>query len=358
MPITDKEINASLRSVIDTQEIENKRNLHILEGFGLIAISILLIISIVNFFQESARLVPFTLGMAVAIGLCIIATKLHGRMTWMMHAYGILMILLTIEMIMTGGVSGNGFLWLFILPSVCYLLMRVWLGSIYVLIITITISALFFIPVLAEFSYPYPYIFKFRFMLAFAGVAGMALISEMNRSQVNILFFEALKKVEMLSVRDELTKLLNRRGGKQRLELCHTMAQRNEWTYSLLMVDIDHFKKVNDRYGHDVGDLVLKNASEIFSASIREQDVGVRWGGEEFLFLLPMTDLQGAKIVAESMLTNLRQKVINTPTDTLHITCSIGIAEFQRLESNEQVIARADACLYKAKNMGRDRIEV
>lgn len=167
----------------------------------------------------------------------------------------------------------------------------------------------------------------------------------------------AQKALEEAAMTDPLTGLLNRRSMMAHLQ--HQMARnhRSGEPFTVLIADLDHFKKINDTYGHAAGDHVLIETAKRISAHIRGQDIVSRWGGEEFLILLPETGIEGGKVVAEK----IRQRICVMPFlwggKVIHLTTSIGIAPFSKDGSLDDCIRRADYTLYKAKHLGRNRIE-
>jgi diguanylate cyclase (GGDEF)-like protein len=161
------------------------------------------------------------------------------------------------------------------------------------------------------------------------------------------------------SVIDELTGLHNRRWMQDILGRQIKRSQMNGDPLSLLMLDIDHFKSVNDNYGHLAGDQVLRAVAQKLMINVRPTDLLVRFGGEEFIIVLPMTELAGARIVAERICASVRQaQIVDGVGEKLPpVTISIGIAQMATDESQDNLIERADQVLYKAKNNGRDRVE-
>ncbi|GMR04040.1 MAG: hypothetical protein BMS9Abin22_572 [Gammaproteobacteria bacterium] len=159
---------------------------------------------------------------------------------------------------------------------------------------------------------------------------------------------------------DALTGLPNRRILDQRLTEELRRAQRYNKSLSLMLLDIDHFKKVNDNYGHLAGDAVLKTLAKLLSKQIRDVDFAARYGGEEFMFILPETDSPGAKLVAQ----RIRRAVADTPFPLrdgrkISVTVSIGIVCFPHCgESAQELTERADQALYTAKLAGRNRVEL
>jgi diguanylate cyclase (GGDEF)-like protein/PAS domain S-box-containing protein len=161
-------------------------------------------------------------------------------------------------------------------------------------------------------------------------------------------------ELRRLSNTDSLTLLYNRRYLDQALQTELDRAQRYHLPVSVLMVDVDHFKRINDAHGHDQGDRVLQAVARTLRASLRGQDSPCRWGGEEFVAILPNTKKAGAFTLAE----RLRQDIEQMSVDGLRVTASIGVAEFPDLEVSSQarLIGAADAAMYQAKRSGRNRV--
>jgi diguanylate cyclase (GGDEF)-like protein len=169
-------------------------------------------------------------------------------------------------------------------------------------------------------------------------------------------------QLERLSITDGLTGLYNHRHFEERLAEEFRRSQRYGDPVSLMMLDLDHFKEVNDRFGHPFGDRVLREAAELIRTSIRDPDICARYGGEEFAIILPKTHLQGALAVAERMFKSLRAKryavdCAGEPS-VLAVTASVGIATFpsKDVSSPELLVKLADEALYRAKRGGRNTI--
>lgn len=168
---------------------------------------------------------------------------------------------------------------------------------------------------------------------------------------------DELKHRREESTRDPLTGIFNRRFMWEWLlpQLKH--AQRHKAPLTCLMIDIDRFKDLNDAYGHHVGDEVLKHFTAIITKSLRESDIIVRYGGEEFVTLLPECNLKNGRIAAE----RIRQAVTHSRHASLkptELTCSIGVATFDPAKpiTGQELLTQADKALYKAKNAGRNRV--
>ncbi len=166
------------------------------------------------------------------------------------------------------------------------------------------------------------------------------------------------KKLQTLSMHDSLTGIYNRRYFNSRLNEEFERVEKFKLSLSLLMVDIDHFKKINDNYGHLVGDVVLKEVAKIIKKNIREIDFTARYGGEEFVVILQETDKDGAIFVGERIRENIASKIIKAFDEDVKTTVSLGLASYpQDSRYPGMLLELADKALYRAKNKGRNRLE-
>lgn len=164
-------------------------------------------------------------------------------------------------------------------------------------------------------------------------------------------------KMEEMATRDGLTGLVNRRRFNELLDEAFARATRFERKISVMMVDADHFKSVNDTYGHPVGDLVLKRIASLLQGEARRTDVVARYGGEEFVVILDETDLEGARQVAERVREKIEAEQIRGDFGRIKVTASLGIACWpDHATTPEELLERADQALYEAKKKGRNRV--
>lgn len=181
---------------------------------------------------------------------------------------------------------------------------------------------------------------------------------------VNITIFSStlvrlVAKIRHLADRDQLTGLYNRFALNRKLAQLQQLHSRHQQPYAVLLLDLDHFKQVNDQYGHLTGDKVLKHAATLLKQSIRSEDILGRFGGEEFLLLLPMTEQPAAEQVAGKLIQLLRQQPLQLGDTAIALTTSIGIATAQPdgpALSSETILQQADKALYHAKANGRDQV--
>jgi len=186
-----------------------------------------------------------------------------------------------------------------------------------------------------------------------------ALAIEVEKTQrANAELAEAMKTIEAMARVDALTGLFNRRHLMDALTLARDRHARTGQAFCVVIVDIDHFKNVNDTYGHLQGDVVLRDVALVLQGTLRACDLCARYGGEEFMLLLEQTRAPEAAVCAERLRLLVEQQRIAGFAPDFSVTISLGIAEFADGESIDQCIARADAALYGAKRGGRNRVEV
>ena len=167
----------------------------------------------------------------------------------------------------------------------------------------------------------------------------------------------SMEQVQELATHDELTKALNRRALMARLEQEKARVARDGGILSIALLDLDHFKGVNDRFGHAAGDRVLQGFSATVRGTMRETDVFGRYGGEEFMMILPSTSPEAARAALERVRTAVEQAKWTEIDAELRITVSAGLSAYRLGEITEQALSRADAALYEAKRKGRNRVE-
>ncbi|HUA53450.1 MAG TPA: GGDEF domain-containing protein [Candidatus Sulfotelmatobacter sp.] len=162
--------------------------------------------------------------------------------------------------------------------------------------------------------------------------------------------------LKRLATTDPLTGALNRRHYMELMGREQRRAERYAAVYSILMVDIDHFKRVNDTYGHQVGDQAIQAMSQACVKALRPTDLLARYGGEEFIITLTHTDQQGAAKVAERLRESVQQIELQTEQGVLKFTISVGVSTYFKRSLLDEIINRADQALYQAKTSGRNRV--
>jgi diguanylate cyclase (GGDEF)-like protein len=173
-----------------------------------------------------------------------------------------------------------------------------------------------------------------------------------NETRIVVVFTE-ITTLEQLAQTDQLTGAVNRRALELVLEKEISKAKRHDYPLSIIYFDVDHFKRVNDRYGHPAGDRVLIRLVGLMQSRLRESDMLARWGGEEFLVLLSYTDLADAVRIAEELRLLVEHASFAEPE---HVTCSFGVASLHKDDTQERLVKRGDEALYRAKAAGRNRV--
>ena len=180
------------------------------------------------------------------------------------------------------------------------------------------------------------------------------------RHNLSISKSQQTKYIEIIhemAIRDELTGLYNRRHVMELLDYEKNRSLRSGSFFCLAMLDIDHFKSVNDRYGHLAGDEVLRAVATMIDNTLRNTEFCGRYGGEEFLIVLTQTDIKGALTFAERVRINIENALFPELGPNFKVTVSIGLSQYQIGEDVDKIIFRADKALYRAKNSGRNRVE-
>jgi diguanylate cyclase (GGDEF)-like protein len=166
-----------------------------------------------------------------------------------------------------------------------------------------------------------------------------------------------VKRLEELATTDGLTGLLNKRTATEVARQKLRSAQRFHKPLSVLICDLDHFKQINDTYGHDVGDQVIRGFADVLRRAKRETDTVGRFGGEEFVVVCEETDLEGAELLAERIRAELGRSTFVSPAGAVKVTCSVGVSTYPEAGADwESLFKATDEALYTSKRAGRDRV--
>lgn len=187
-------------------------------------------------------------------------------------------------------------------------------------------------------------------------IVGAVEIFSDNSPRVRLA--ERVEELEKLALLDPLTRLGNRRYGELNLASRLNGLERYGWSFGVLFMDIDYFKKVNDLYGHDVGDRILRIVAATILNGTRSSDIVSRWGGEEFMVLVPHADVKQLKDVAEKIRVLVEKSSISVEGKNIEATLSIGATLAREGDTAETLMKRADDLLYKSKSEGRNRLTI
>jgi diguanylate cyclase (GGDEF)-like protein len=187
-----------------------------------------------------------------------------------------------------------------------------------------------------------------------------ALDQSVQRIGITLSSIALREELQIFSYQDALTGLKNRRYFDQLFEHESAVAQRNDLPLSLLIVDIDHFKQFNDTHGHEAGDRALQTLADILQGQFRDSDIVCRYGGEEFVVVMPCATREAARDKADQLCEAVREKpIVHEGRDLGGLTVSVGVASWpDNVEKPDQILSVADRALYRAKTAGRNRVEV
>lgn len=232
------------------------------------------------------------------------------------------------------------------------------------IVLTFLVPIFYVTPFLLFISEPHNYYVLFN--VTFAMIVISIILGHMVYHMERKRFFRRRElrnqrqKIERMARMDNLTGHLNRKTFFKQLRTEFERSVRSDSNLSFMMVDLDHFKEVNDTYGHLVGDTVLERFGEILSTNTRKSDISARYGGEEFAVLLPETPSEKAEVTAQRLLDKFGSEIFTLESgEEFSVTCSIGITErTESMEDEEDLIEWADRALYRAKEKGRNRYEI
>ena len=264
--------------------------------------------------------------------------------------------ILCLFLLYTGGMEGAGPLWYYVFPLFALFVLRLWAGIVAVVVLFALTLILFHHPVAGFDPSTYPEYFRQRFLAVYVAVSIMAFSYAFLRASAEMELNNINSNLQKIANTDMLTRLPNRRSMEEILYREISRANRTGGVFSLILMDMDHFKSINDQYGHAGGDAVLQAIPGLSATALRRQDCIGRWGGEEFVLLLPETGLSGAVNVAERLRHAIETNRVPYRGQELSVTASFGVCEFRSTENLDDCVARADQHLYEAKAGGRNQV--
>lgn len=339
----------------EKEDIEILRKVFLINVFSTIGLTFLLgfgIDEIINHRTTLAYVLLGTAGMTLMNYVLMLRLGNHNRGA---HAISLIMGFLFFYLLCSGGVDSTGPLWCYAAAPFLLFIYGVRWGAICVGILFAGAILVLYYPnplVVADYSGT----FKSRFLASFLAVAIMSYLHEYSRHRSYMALLVLRNKVEREARTDELTGLSNRRHMYEYMQQALQRLRRIHLPLSVLLIDIDNFKQINDNYGHQFGDEVLIRVAHTLRHSLRNHDSIARWGGEEFLVLLTETNSDAAAIVAEKLRSTIEVLGIECGDGRLQMTISIGMHTANPEVSPDYMLYRADENLYAAKNSGRNRV--
>ena len=338
---------------------DTNRKIVVINLFAIVGMSITLVLGIKAVFNEQLTLGIVLLSSATLFGLCkgvLLHSKLKNNHIIAPTLLVLCLLSLMLYLVIFGGVAGTGPLWIFVLPPVAMFFAGVFWGVITVGLFIALCAVILFTPGDALLIASYTHEFKVRLLLSFATVTFLSAFYEHSRQTSFIIIRDISEKFERQALYDALTNLPNRRGIQKFIDHEINRAKRQQEQLTLILCDIDRFKQVNDNYGHDGGDIALKHVADLFKEVIREQDGVARWGGEEFLFVLPTTNESNGVVLAEKIRETLQATPVQIKNTSLTVTASFGVAQIHLENGLNNALSLADKALYRAKEKGRNKV--
>ncbi|MEG3768841.1 GGDEF domain-containing protein [Alteromonas sp. 14N.309.X.WAT.G.H12] len=338
---------------------ETNRRILVVNLFALVGFSITLVLGI-----SAIAYAAYGLGFSllVASALFFLSKQLQAfypnKYGHIMAVLLLLTCLISLEtfLIITGGVDNTGPLWIYILPPVAMFFGGFTRGLAVVVCFTLLIAIILLFPNDALLLTEYDHAFKTRLLYSFITVSFLSAFYEYSRERTYVMMRIISEKFEQQALHDPLTKLPNRRGINQLLMHELKRHQRSGKPLTLVISDVDHFKQINDTYGHAHGDIVLERTATLLRQHIRRQDIVSRWGGEEFLIILPETTESDAVKLANKLRQSLADTSFWLKDIEVTITASFGICEINENVSLDRALTLADNALYEAKRLGRNTV--
>jgi diguanylate cyclase (GGDEF)-like protein len=344
--------------VVQSTDTQANQHIFVANLFGFIGYSITFLMGVSAFIRQD-RLIGIVLLIASLLffssHLILRSKRFANPYKFSANLLTLSLMLLMVYLVYTGGVNGTGPLWIYIVPPVALFFGGMRKGTRNIGIFILIISVLMFYPNDEWLATSYTYEFKSRLIYSFLTVSCLfAFYEYVSKNSFNRLQ-EMSQKFERQAMEDPLTGLLNRRGMREKLQHEFERSQRYNNDLTVMMCDIDHFKAINDQYGHDKGDEIIKSLGRIFKSGLRKQDSVARWGGEEYLFLLPETNGNQGMQLAEQLRNQIEKERYTQDDKIFSISISIGLHQIAATDTINQAITKADTNLYKAKEQGRNR---
>lgn len=343
-------------ALIDVSSAEERNKVLVTTLFSLVSVVFLVTFGLENLLSNHRTLALILLGAA----LIILVNYSYLRITKRHFDTAIFIIFLTsslfVYLLVSGGSGDSGHLWFFILPSLVYLVLGLKTGTVFVFFLLAVIAFILFFADNDLLHTTYDSVFSRRYFAAFVCVALTALVHEYTREDRRQELLALSKKLSFLSQTDDLTGLANRRAITGMIQHEIVRFERKKRPFCLLIADIDHFKKINDLHGHECGDQVLVAIAQTLNKITKKQDIVSRWGGEEFIILLPETTYEQGQISAERLRQAIEALEVHYGGEVIRMTISIGLAEYSRGQTFNQIVKSADNLLYQAKGAGRNRV--
>ena len=338
----------------DNHDIDVKRKIFLVKLFSTVGFIFLLSFGLSSLFHERYVISAVVLSAALAAAVNLLAfskTENHVRAC---NGVSIIIISISLFLMLTGGVDGTGPLWVYISVPMVLFLKGEKSGLKILSAFTAGVAIMMFLPSDFYAYTSYSFAFKTRFLASYVAIVVLSWFCEFARNQAHQRWHDVSCCLADQARTDVLTGISNRRDILEKLEYENLRSKRRDERYSVLLMDVDRFKEINDTYGHDTGDLVLIEISRAIKRSLFERDLLGRWGGEEFIVVLPDTDILEGLHAAEKIRQSIEDLEIFIEKHQIKVTISIGLSTSDHEYLYYEYIKLADRRLYQAKAEGRN----
>lgn len=328
------------------KEISKNNKLNLTFYLILVGSSFLAVFGTVSFFNGNDIYAVLYIGLVTGMSNLFLFMTKYKYITRFILVF--IVCVIALALVITGGQEATGILWTYPLVMIAFAVLSMREGIVFGLIYLSLAAIFLFVPLGISFAVKYEAIVATRYLVSVLALFAMVLLFVHDQERAN-------KQLKAQSVTDNLTGLFNRAVLNKR-ELSSIQSSTNRTNSFLMLIDIDHFKEINDSFGHAVGDEVLIVVAEILKMHVRSSDLAIRWGGEEFLLVLKSCPQDKTVIIAEKISDSFQSN--NKLTELLgkSITLSIGISEVSEEDDFSKAVEVADENLYRAKQQGRNRV--
>lgn len=334
------------------QDIEHNRRVFLIGFYAVVGTLILVPLGTISLLNGRTFLGVVLIANSLFCTLFMIYSRLTARVRGVSYLFSIQAGVLAIFLVMHGGVEGSGIYYAFPLALMMVMLGFTSLYSGLFLSIGFMVIVAFGLYAPLPGIHEYTAVHKSRIIMGLSAFFMMSLISEWMRIRSYAAITNTTEKLSADAKHDPLTQLLNRRGLEE--EVVHMGG--TDFPAVVAVLDIDHFKKINDEFGHDAGDAVLQCLADCLRANMKGRDLICRWGGEEFVVLFRHTSLKNAHTVLRQISDEARSGSIRYGTQGFNITFSAGVMQLRSRDAFHHCMTQADQLLYRAKENGRDQI--
>ena len=342
------------KALNDFSSIEAERRriqYHLVFLIGAFFLAAFALANYINLRHETAYFLSCCLLTAIGINIFVLKTANHKIAAWL---YSMVMLVLVVYLIISGGVEATGPLWTYPIVVIIISLLGHLHGYFLSLFVIALLSVLLGFGDVYGLTPQYSDTFKVRFVATLFALSWLVWSLEFSRAKAAALLNGLNQQILDISRTDQLTGLLNRRGLEENFNSEVNRSQRVNQSFTLALADIDDFKAMNDRYGHLLGDQILKQIATVVQSQIRNIDTLARWGGEEFAILLDKSSLADSTYIVEKIRRAIQDLNQEQSLISERITISIGVAEYRPGQTMLELFDHADNALYLAKRCGKN----